>query len=46
MWLKTLHWLLERLVPDAEDLQVAVRQSDELELRKVEAAPWLYPPPY
>jgi hypothetical protein len=46
MWLKTLHWLLERLVPDAEERPVAPQPWDELELQKAEAAPWLYPPTY
>jgi hypothetical protein len=46
MWLKTLHWLLERLVPDAEEPQVAPQHWDELELQKAEAAPCLYPPTY
>ena len=43
---KTLHWLLERLVPNAEEPQVAPQHWDELELQKAEAAPWLYPPTY
>jgi hypothetical protein len=47
MWLKILHWLLERLVPNAEEPPVApAQQWDDLELQMAEAAPWLYPPPY
>jgi hypothetical protein len=46
MWLKALHWLLDRLVPTAEEPQAAAArlQSDGGELRKTEAVPWHYPP--
>jgi len=46
MWLNTLHSLLERLVPNADERQVASQHWDELELQKAEVAPWLYPPTY
>ncbi len=50
MWLKALHRWLERLTvttqkPHAEVLRVRTRPY-ELELRKAEVAPWLFPPPY
>jgi hypothetical protein len=44
MLLRVFHRWLERLVPTAEEARV--RQRDELELRKSEPTPWLYPPPY
>jgi len=47
MLLKALHRWLERLVPAAEEPQVAaarVQQRDGLELRKTEAALWRYAP--